>query len=590
MNGDDSTPEPTERPERTTSIQLARPGDRLPGTPYRLIEKLGGGGMGQVFRAEHVELGREVAVKLLAPTLAHDPKAMERLRREARAAARLGNPHIIDVYDLGITEDGRPYVVMKLVPGRDLKALADAEAPLDPARVVRLVRQIGDALRAAHAAGVVHRDLKPENVLVEPRADGESVTILDFGIAQSIQDTDTRLTRDGQMIGTPGYMAPEQALARPLDGRADQYALAVMTYELLSGRSPFDRLSPLQLIAAQLTEAPAPLGDVIDPARVPPAMVDVVMRGLSKEPDARFPEIADFVDALTAAADAPLAAPAPPPSKAPSRSPLPLIMLVALVGAAVGVLVVVGTGGDDPAGPDAGAPVVAVGETAPPPPLPADAGPDAAPAPTDAAVAADPDAAPAPRIAAKPPAPKPAPVKRPPKPKPRPIRRPPAPDPEPEAPDPPEPDDDPEPEAPDAPEPDDDPEPEAPEPGAVAGVTPKPAPDPPPPPPPAAPPVLRFGGLDVVGGASTRTIRRTVSGGFDDIEDCVEGKSGLTAGRRATVRFVIDADGFFGGFGGDGDPALVECGTRVLRRINRLTRRPDTGDIRVSLPLRLEAP
>ena len=214
-------------------------GEALPGTPYRLLERLGAGGMGQVYRGLHVELGREVAVKLLQPKLADDHNAMERLKREARAAAQLGNPHIVDIYDLGVSTDGRPYVIMKLVPGLTLKEIIDESAPMTLPRILRLLRQLSEALKDAHDAGVIHRDLKPENVIVSDAGERERVTILDFGIARRIEDVDKRLTVEGEMIGTAGYMAPEQALAKTIDARADQYALAVMIYEMLCGEPPF---------------------------------------------------------------------------------------------------------------------------------------------------------------------------------------------------------------------------------------------------------------------------------------------------------------------------------------------------------------
>ena len=681
--------DPDDRYEKTASIILARPGERLPGTPYQLGERIGGGGMGQVFRAEHVELGRAVAIKLLAPALAHDPKAMERLRREARAAARLGNPHIIDVYDLGITDDGRPFVVMKLIAGRDLKVLIDTEAPVAPERVVRLVRQIGDALRDAHAAGVVHRDLKPENVLIERRGDEERVTILDFGIAQSIQDTDTRLTRDGQMIGTPGYMAPEQALARPLDGRADQYALAVIVYEMLSGMSPFERLTALQLIAAQLTSAPRPLGEVVD-ASVPPEMVAVVMRGLARDPEARYPEVVDFVEALAAAQRGESAVAVAAPSARGGRRAAVLgalaVVMVAVVGgllwagisagpgaeAGAGVVRIgVGSGaagagvagdtaeavGDpagaageragaaDVAGERAGAAGVAGGQTGTDRAGTERAGPDRAgadvtgsdragsdPTGTERAVAegaaertaaertaaertaadraaddrtaaaasavdraadrtaaaasavdrsaadrtaaartaavdrtaaaanrAAADRAAVDRTAAAAAANRAAAV--------------PTPEPTPAGP-----------AAATTPTPEPTPPPVTPPP-----VTPPPVTPPPVAPPPAAPPELRFGALQVVGGASGGRIGDTVEGGYDAIRACVAQAPPIAAGKRATVRFVIDADGFFGSFEAEGDNTLAACGQRVLRRINRLARRPDTGDIRVALSMSMEA-
>ncbi len=289
----------------------------LPGTPYRLKRRLAGGGMGAVFVGEHVELGREVAIKLLAPQLAGDAGAMERLRREARAMARIGHPNIVDVYDLGVSADGQPFVAMRLVDGRNLAELLAREGPLPLERVAGLIDQIAGALEAVHRLGIVHRDLKPENVMVERVAAADRVSLLDFGIAHAAMETaDSRLTREGQVVGTPGYMAPEQALGRPTDGRADQYSLAVIAYELLSGQSPYERVTPLQIIAAQLTREPRPLAESVDSQRVPPAAQAVVMRGMAREPGDRFETVAVFAAAFRAALAVPTAQVPPPRPRA----------------------------------------------------------------------------------------------------------------------------------------------------------------------------------------------------------------------------------------------------------------------------------
>ncbi|MCK6575282.1 serine/threonine protein kinase, partial [Myxococcota bacterium] len=329
-------------------------GELLPGTSYRLIKRLGGGGMGSVYIAEHTALGRRDAVKLLAPHIAEDEQAMKRLEREARATAALANPHIIDIYTLGVTTDNRPYVAMRLIQGQSLKELIERERKLDVDRAWALLRQVCLALQSAHEAGIVHRDLKPENLMVEPRDAGEFVTILDFGIAKVEAETEARLTQDGQVIGTPGYMAPEQALGRAVDGRADQYSIAAIFYELVSGAFPYDRLGALQTITQQITQDPKPLSQHVGDQAVPPALQRLIMRCLSRDPADRLPgldafvRIADealgFVPAvsrsrltLEAVRAAPAASPsAPAPAPAARRSgPLVIVGVGAVAGAAI---------------------------------------------------------------------------------------------------------------------------------------------------------------------------------------------------------------------------------------------------------------
>jgi len=547
-------------------------GDPLPGTPYVLVRKLGEGGMGAVYLARHRELGSDAAVKLLGPDLAADEKAMERLRREARAAAQIGNPHIIEVYDLGVADDGRPYVVMRKVNGRDLKALID-EGPVDPERVVGLVKQIASALDDVHQVGVIHRDLKPENIMVEDRPTGEHVTILDFGIARSLEegDTDTRLTRQGQIIGTPGYMAPEQALAKPLDGRADQYSLSVIVYELLSGASPYPRITPLQLIAAQLSRAPDPLSEKVTPSQVPPSMQQVVMRGLSKEPEDRYADANAFAEALEAALLVPgigreATVPEAVELAGPGRSKAPLVVAAAVAGLAVSVALLFPWGEAPPPAVEPPAPIPAAAPAPPPDPAPPPA-PVIAP---DAAVPAAPDAAPvvpdAAVVVAKA-TPRPVRKRRRARPRPKPAAEPPEPEP-------------PKPEPAPAPEPAPEREPPAAKPAAPV-VAPKP------PAPPAAPPKLVISPAQVGSGPSPKKVRKWIRKAHGRIRACVAGLDGLSAGATATVTGRVDRDGFLALRGRTGDAKLARCAASRLKKLKRIKLRDNRG-FDVTVRLRME--
>lgn len=575
---------------RTEQIHVGNAGERLKGTPYRLIEPVGGGGMGQVFRAEHIELGRQVAVKLLAPQLADDAAAMERLRREARAAARIGSAHIVDIYDLGVCDEGRPFVVMKLVDGSDLKTLMDAESPLPPERVAVLLSQIASALRDVHAVGIVHRDLKPENIMIEVRPSGDHTTILDFGIAQSLQDTDTRLTRDGQVIGTPGYMAPEQSLSKVLDGRADQYSLGVIIYEMLAGSGPYPRLSALQLIAASLTQPPTPLSEKVDERLVPPALQAVVMRAISREAVDRFENIQDFAEAFRLALDARVLDPVPPPTHRHGG----LLIGIGLVAVAGVGLLFAQTLLSSPADPPGESSPSASVQSAPATrPVGADMGPiiDAAKAkaePVDAAPdAAIPDAA-APDSAvalqAKAPSPKVQPKRRPKRTKRRPkVAKRPVEKPKPPVEQPKPPIEQPKP-------PVEQPKPPIEQPKALATVRPTPPVEPPAKPQPAAPSrmVLRFSKVQVSGGTSAKKVRRRVSTVFPKIRACVDAAAPDHV-CNGSVSFTIDEDGFFEGFKSTGDTGLARCTATALKRLKKLKRRPDLGDVRVTVGLRLES-
>ena len=221
---------------------------------YRIEAELGCGAMGMVFRARHVKVGRHVAIKVLHGHLMRDPVMLERFDREAAIVARLHHKNLVNVIDVGETADGQRYMVLDLVRGPSLAGLL-AHGRLEPTRVVHLTKQILAGLDHAHAAGLVHRDLKPENVIVErDDFDVEVPRIVDFGIAV-LRDSDSRLTIAGTILGTPAYMAPEQAQGGEPDPRTDLFALGVMVYEMLAGRQPFEG-SSMEIVLANMSLDP----------------------------------------------------------------------------------------------------------------------------------------------------------------------------------------------------------------------------------------------------------------------------------------------------------------------------------------------
>jgi eukaryotic-like serine/threonine-protein kinase len=270
--------------------------DTLVGGRYRIRRLCGEGGMGRVYEAEHIEIGKRVALKILHPAYSQTPDLVERLKREARAASKISHPNVVDVTDSGTTPDGSFFFVMEYIEGIELGELIFREKRLEVPRALAIAAQVCRALHAAHQVNVIHRDLKPENVLILSR-DGQRdyVKVLDFGIAKS-GDSDEggrdsqgrpsrRLTQPGMTMGTPEYMAPEQATGHPADPRSDVYAVGGILYEMLSGRPPYEGANFMEILNKKANHAPAPLKTVRDD--VPAEIEALIIRTLAKNPATR---------------------------------------------------------------------------------------------------------------------------------------------------------------------------------------------------------------------------------------------------------------------------------------------------------------
>ena len=268
---------------------------------YQVHKKLGAGGMGAVYLAEQVSMGRRVALKVLHGAFAKDEEFVRRFRHEARLAASLNHRNIVTVYDFDQGDDGSLFIAMEYVDGRSLSEVIRQEGPMDIGRAVRLGVQIGEGLEAAHRAGVIHRDIKPDNIMVLT-GDREEVKLMDFGIAR-LRDTGTmtRLTRAGVLMGTPAYMTPEQIEGGDVSERTDVYALGIVLYEMLSGGVPFRASTPGTVLVKQLREMPVPLRKLR--REVPLAVEKVIMQMLEKKPQKRPHDMTEVIQGLTKAKD-----------------------------------------------------------------------------------------------------------------------------------------------------------------------------------------------------------------------------------------------------------------------------------------------
>lgn len=271
---------------------------------YRIIELLGRGGMGTVYKAEHIGISKPVAVKLFSPRTSNITSGQKRFSREAFASARVEHPNCVVVSDFGTLEDGSLYIAMELLRGIPLNELIKAEGPLEVARALRIVKHILAGLEAAHESGIVHRDLKPHNViLIEWLGDKDFAKILDFGLAKlmgsALEDEGGgKLTAVDTTFGTPKYMAPEQATGKEIDHRADLYSVSVILYELIAGRPPFVHDNPVKLVMMHATEPIPPLAKWIPDNRVPRAVEELILTGLSKKPKDRMGTATEYLAAI----------------------------------------------------------------------------------------------------------------------------------------------------------------------------------------------------------------------------------------------------------------------------------------------------
>jgi serine/threonine protein kinase len=273
---------------------------RIVDRKYRIQRLLGEGGMGSVYEAVHVEIGRRVALKLMNPGLLRDPAALERFRREARAAGRLEHTNAVTVHDFGVDETGDAYLVMELLDGPTLRDVLLERGVLSPAEVCDILEPVAAAIDAAHAAHIVHRDLKPDNIMLARRGSTSVVKVLDFGIAKvAAPDAGTGTLTGTGVIGTPYYMSPEQGEGHPLDYRSDIYSLGVVAFELLTGRVPFRGDTPISTLVKHVNTPPP------RPSTVLPTLSshvdDVILWALEKDPSRRPPTASAFAGALRSA-------------------------------------------------------------------------------------------------------------------------------------------------------------------------------------------------------------------------------------------------------------------------------------------------
>ncbi len=269
---------------------------------YRVVSRLGEGGMGQVYLAEHVRMKRKSAIKIMRPALVGDVEALQRFTREAENASQLSHPNIAAIFDFGETDDGVVYLAMEYVDGESLAARLERDAALHPDVAADILGQAADALQAAHDLQMLHRDIKPDNIMLGSRPDGTyMVKLVDFGIARTMDGSNTRVTRTGFSVGTPQYMSPEQLAGDTLDPASDQYALALVAFYALTGRHAFPTESSKESLIARLTSRPRTLQDARQDVEWPEPLQAVFNRALAPDSAERFSTISDFAHALTAA-------------------------------------------------------------------------------------------------------------------------------------------------------------------------------------------------------------------------------------------------------------------------------------------------
>jgi len=288
-----------------TTLRAAAPAANLVGQViadrYHVVKKLGEGGMGQVYLAEHVKMGRRSAIKVMNPSMVHDPDAVARFNREAANASRITHPNVCAVYDFGETTDGMIYLAMEFIEGEPLTDILERDGALEPGRAVQIFRQVADALQAAHDLGIVHRDLKPDNIMISRGKGGrEVVKVVDFGIAKAVggDDAGQKVTKTGLVVGTPEFMSPEQLSGDRVDGRSDLYALALVFFRMLTGKLPFEASTSQETMIKRLTDEPTKLAAARPDLPFPGGLQEVLDAALTRSPVDRYQTVARFAESV----------------------------------------------------------------------------------------------------------------------------------------------------------------------------------------------------------------------------------------------------------------------------------------------------
>lgn len=278
-------------------------GRSLLGGQFQILQKIGSGGMGSVYKAAQPALNRMVAVKILHPKLANRKDLVSRFRREARALSHLTHPNTVKVLHSDELEDGSLCIVMEYLEGKNLNQIVRKEGPMPVERAIPVLIQVCGALQEAHMQGIVHRDLKPENIFLTTSGGlRDFPKVLDFGLAKvterELRPGSIMLTQEGMVFGTPEFMSPEQAQGKTLDARSDIYSLAVILYEVLTGKLPFDARTPMEHIQHHVMKPPIPLDDRVPGTKFPPGLGAAIAKALEKKPENRYASAAEFAEAL----------------------------------------------------------------------------------------------------------------------------------------------------------------------------------------------------------------------------------------------------------------------------------------------------
>ena len=272
---------------------------------YHVMRKLGEGGMGTVYLAEHVKMGRKSAVKVMNPGMVNDADAISRFNREAANASRINHPNVAAVYDFGETADGLIYLAMEFIEGPSLTAVIAEAGALPPRRAADITRQAADALAVAHDMGIVHRDLKPDNIMLTKNRDGsDCVKVVDFGIAKAAGSENQKVTKTGMVVGTPEYMSPEQLAGDVLDGRSDTYSLALVAFNMLTGKLPFPAETLQESMIMRLTDTPKPLSEMKSDVVWTAEVQNVMNKALARSAADRYQSASDFGRELFKAVEA----------------------------------------------------------------------------------------------------------------------------------------------------------------------------------------------------------------------------------------------------------------------------------------------